>query len=240
MNIKKITIAILLALFSCISVFSAASDDLLVNQLKPDRLKYFPVPEDNKNYFFLQSIKDRTQILIGDFTLPEKKIVLITLNKDFNTIKSVTEYYPVTNELRTLKKSESKFFTTDVNRLKNDIISGAIYQNNYADPMKSLPVLEDEFERGDAGSVVAYTYGFTVKHADVDDRKKPSAMFGFGKTEKGYYMSFKTEFYRESFASTRIPILKYSVYCKDTNDPVIKETVDKLFKIKEPSALRAK
>lgn len=218
----------------------AITMDLLVKPVDTDRLKFFPVTADNKNYFFLQSIDNVTRIIIGDFTKPEKRIVMITLDKDYTTIKSVTEYLPETDEIRNLDESISKFFTTDVNKLKRDIITGSIFKNNYTDTMQSLGALESVLKRKDSHSIFPDVYGFSVKYSDVDDRKKHSAIFSYGKATKGYYLIFKTEFYRESFISTRIPVLKYSVYCKDTNDPVIKETVDNLFKLKAPVTSKVK
>ena len=236
---KKV-ISILMVIFMTSGILFAVTMDLLVKPVDTDRLRFFPVTADNKNYFFLQSIDNVTRIIIGDFTQPEKRILMITLDKDYTTIKSVTEYLPESDEVRILNESISKFFTTDVNKLKRDIITGSIFKNNYTDTMQSLGELESVLKRKDSHSIFPDVYGFSVKYSDVDDRKKHSAMFGFGKAQKGYYMSFKTEFYRENFTTTRIPILKYSVYCKDTNDPVIKETVDNLFKIKAPASLREK
>jgi len=239
MPMKKKIFSIITFLLASSLVFSVTTD-LQIKSVEPGRLKFFPVTQDNKNYFFLQSIDNVTKIIIGDFTQPEKRIILITLDDDYKTIKYVTEYNPVTDELRDLEESSSRFFTTDVDRLKRDIINGSIYKNNYTDPMKSIDELKSVLERKDKKSIFSDVYGFSVKFADIDQRKKHSAIFSYGKTIKGYYLIFKTEFYRESFKSVRIPILKYSVYCKNTNDPVIKETVEDLFKLKSPTASKVK
>lgn len=234
---KKIKILTLIAIAS-IAISASVTSDLQIKSVDPDRLKFFPVPEDNKNYFFLQSIDNVTKIIIGDFTEPEKRIILITLANDYKTIQSVIEYNPVTEELRSIKSSPSKFFTTDTEGLKRAIIEGTIFKNNYTDPMRSLDVLKAVLNRKEKYSIIADTYGYNVKFADIDDRRKHSAIFSYGKTEKGYYLLFKTEFYREGFASLRQPILPYSVYCKNTNDPIIKEIVEDLFKIKAPVSVK--
>ena len=52
----------------------------------------------------------------------------------------------------------------------------------------------------------------------------------------GYYLQFKTFYFRENPMSEKQPKLKYSVYSKNTHDPVIIEYVDTLFKIRKPSA----
>jgi hypothetical protein len=83
-------------------ILYAVTMDLLVKPVDTDRLRFFPVTADNKNYFFLQSIDNVTRIIIGDFTQPEKRILMITLDKDYTTIKSVTEYLPENDEVITL------------------------------------------------------------------------------------------------------------------------------------------
>jgi len=236
---KKMTIVLLLSLILCPSLYSQQYDDLQERPINNSRLKLFPSPVEGKNYFFLQSINDKTRIVIGDFTQVEKKIILINLNDDYTTIKSVVEYIPLKNQLRVRKESDSKFFTTDIVKLKRDIITGAIYKGNNAEPMKSMGDLISEFELNDASKIMAEVYGFTVKITEVDTEKN-MGLFTFGNTVKGYYMQFKTLFYRENPMSVRIPVLKYSVYSKNTHDPIIQEYVETLFKIRKPASDWAK
>lgn len=232
---KQIILATIIAIFSVTAVFPSLLDDLQVKPINRDRLKLFPEPGDARNYFFLQSIGDRTRIVIGDFTRTEKKIILINLKSDYNTIDSVIEYYPQKKSLRTRMESESKFFTTDVAKLKRDIISGAVFKNNNTDLMKSYDVLESVFKKNESENVLPETYGFNVKFSETDTTK-PAAMFSFGKRIDGYYLIFKTEYYRVNVVTETIPVLRYSVYCRDTHDPVIQETVENLFKIRAPLA----
>ena len=232
---KKLAIVALLSIIFCSYLYSQQYDDLQEKSINNERLKLFPAPPEGKNYFFLQSIEDKTQIVIGDFTQVDKKIILINLNDDYTTIKSVVEYNPVKNELRTRKESNSKFFTTDMVKLKKDIITGMIYTGNNTEEMKSYSELEKVFKYNDASRIFPEVYGFTVKLTD-NDSNKLNALYTFGNSTKGYYMHFKTLLYRVNPVSERIPVLKYSVYCKNTHDPVIKEYVEELFKIRQPSS----
>ena len=100
---KKMSIALILSFILCPLLFSQHYDDLQEKSINNDRLKLFPSPDEGKNYFFLQSIDDKTQIVIGDFTQVDKKIILITLNPDYTTIKSVVEYNPIRKEMRVEK-----------------------------------------------------------------------------------------------------------------------------------------
>jgi hypothetical protein len=67
------------------------------------------------------------------------------------------------------------------------------------------------------------------------------AMYTFGNhIVLGYYMQFKTFYYRENPKTERKPKLKYSVFSKNTQDPIIKEYVEKLFQIRRPASSFAK
>ena len=215
-------------------IYSQQLDDLQEKLLNNDRLKLFPGSPDGKNYFFLQSIGDKTKIVIGDFTQLERKIIMINLEKDYTTIKSVVEYNLEKKSIKEKKVSDSKFFTTDIVKLKRDIITGAVYKGNSTDLMKSYPDLETIFEEGESSRILSEVYGFSVKLTDVDEINRVVAMFTFGNTFKGYYLQFKTFYYVENAQTERIPGLKYSVYCKNTHDPIVQEYVEKLFKIKKP------
>ncbi len=232
---KKLTIILLFSLIFSPYLYAQQYDDLQEKQVNNDRLKLYPSPLEGKNYFFLQSINDQTQIIIGDFTQVDKKIIMIILNPDYTTIKSVVEYNPTKKQLLFKKDSTSKFFTTDIVKLKRDIITGAIYKGNNAQLMKSYDELENIFKEGDTSRIFPETYGFSVKLTELDSEKL-SAMYTFGNTIKGYYLQFKTLYYRENSLNEVIPILKYSVYSKNTHDPIIQEYVEALFKINKPSA----
>jgi hypothetical protein len=227
-------IAVVMVLIS--SVLYAAGEDLFTKKLTQDRVTYFPVPADNINYIFMQSIGNDTSIVIGDFTGVDKMIIMITDKNNDNTIDSVIEYFPLTKDLRKRTESQSRFFTKDLAKLKKDIIEGTVYKGNYTDDMKSLKVLESILSNPDSNSVYADVYGFNVKFFEVDERKKSSAVFTYGKNSSGYYLQFQTLYYRKDYKTEKKPMLKYSVFCKDTNDPVVKETVENLFKVKQPSA----
>ena len=223
-----------------IPLFSNEFDDIQIKKLTMDRMKLLPVPSDNINYFFMQSIENETDIIIGDFSGLEKKIIMIVDDKSDNTIDTVFEYYPQTKVLKKGNSSQSKFFITDMAKLKKDIIEGSVYKGNFTDNMKSLRILENVLTDQNTNNLYADVYGFNVKLFESDERHKNSALFSYGKNEVGYYLQFKTEYYRKTFNTVQKPVLKYSVYCRNSNDPVVKETVENLFKIRQPELNTAK
>jgi hypothetical protein len=220
--------------------FPVGLDDLLTKKLTIDRIKYFPVTPDNINYIFLQSIENDSVIVIGDFSGLEKMIVMIIDKNGDNTIDAVLEYYPLTRDLKRKTSSKSKFFNNDIAKLKRDIIEGTVYKGNYTDNMKSLKTLESILNNSDTRSLYADVYGFNIKFYEVDELKKNSALFTYGKSSAGYYLQFKTEYYRKDYKTEQKPVLRYSVFCKDTEDAVVKETVENLFKLKQPGVNSSK
>jgi hypothetical protein len=234
MKKRNLLTAAALTLLFMSPLFSIGIDDLQIKKLTTDRMKLYPVPADNINYMFLQAIEKDTAIVIGDFSGVDKMIIMIVDNNSDNTIDSVIEYFPLTKDLKVKTDSKSRFFTTDIARLKKDIIEGNVYKGNYTDSMKSLKTLESVLKNPDTNSLTADVYGFNIRFFEVDERQRSSALFFYGKKEAGYYLQFRTEYYRKDFKTEQRPTLKYSVYCRDTNDPVVKETVENLFKVRQP------
>jgi hypothetical protein len=234
MRQKYFFTAAVLALMSAQPLVSSVDEILQTKKISQDILAQFPVPKDNRNYMFFQSIGDDAVIVIGDFSGVDKKIIMISDRNNDNTIDSVFEYTPFTKDLRRGTDSTSRFFTKDIARLKKEIIEGTIYTGNFTDKMESLKTLEKLLKESNTNSLNADVYGFVIKSFEADVRSKNSALFAYGKSAGGYYLQFKTEYYRKDKNTKQAPVLRYSVYCKDSNDPVVKETVENLFKIKQP------
>lgn len=234
MKHKSLFSAVIIVMMFVYPLFSAQVEDIQTKKLTEGRLAYYPVPRDNINYIFLQSIEKDTVIVIGDFSAVDKKIVMIVDKNSDNTIDSVFEYFPATKDLKRKTESKSRFFTKDIAKLKKEIIDGTAYKGNYTDDMKSYKTLESILNNYDTNSLNADVYGFNIRLYETDERKKHSALFSYGKGAGGYYLQFRTEFYRRDKNTVQEPALKYSVYCRDSNDPVVRDTVENLFSIKQP------
>jgi hypothetical protein len=206
-------------------------ESIQVSTLNSGRVKLFPVPEDNRDYFFLQSIENNTTIVIGDFSGLEKMVVMIIDKGGDNTIDEVVDYYPVYKRIKNGKKSDSRFFKEDIAQLKRDIINGSVYNDKYADPMNSVDKLELILKKGDSKSLQKNVYGYEAKLFEIDETNKFAALYSFGKNSDGYYLQFRTDYIRKNSRVAEPPLLKYSVYCRDSSDAVVKETVENLMKI---------
>lgn len=237
---RRMTTALILILIFTAGGYSSELDSLQTGKLTVDRMKLFPVPKDNINYVFMQSIENDTAVIIGDFSGVEKKIIMIIDKNADNTIDSVVEYFPFTKDLRVKSDSKSKFYNSDIAALKKSIINGTIYKGSFTDSMKSLKTLERILADPNTRSLVEDVYGFSIKEYEVDELQRNSAVFKYGKVSAGYYLQFKTDYYRKDHRTMQKPVLGYSVYCRDSNDPVVKETVENLFKIRQPDVNTAK
>jgi len=196
------------------------------------RLKTFPVPKDYRNYFLFQSIDDDSNVLIGDFTGTEKLISQIFDRKSLNKITLVNEYFPDKRMEPVQKRySSSEFFKKigSIEKLKREIISGSVFKTNYAYKMYSLDTLKVLLKQNTG--IYKWGHGYSVKLNDPDTNKIMGEFF-FGKRhDTGRYdLIFKTSYY-PLFRSEIHPIVKYSVFCKNSNDPIVKEVVDELLQL---------
>ena len=193
-----------------------------------EKMRLLPIPPDYRNYFFLQAIDDTTNVVIGDFVGTEKKFCLIIDNKSDEKIDKVIEYMPDTNKYTNEEKPTTSFFTT-LPEVKEKIISGEIFRNNYSYNMTSIPVLKGLLKRG--RDIIKANYGYTVKLYDPDHPDSIMSEFHFGKNPEGRYDLVMTTHYYKVFMTKITPPIACFVYCKNTKDPVVAETVEALLKL---------
>jgi len=225
-KIKK-TAGILLFIFST-SLFAG---NFYIEPISREKLTMFPIPADYRNYFFLQSIDDNTSIIIGDFTGAEKLVAHILDEGSDNTIDQVFDYYPEKNKTKVLKRSNSMFFKNDIAELKRDIIDGKIFRENYSYKMKSLETLNFKLDQGT--DIYPYGDGYSIKFYDPDASTTIMSEFFFAKKLGRYDLIFKTNYYK-LFRSNIQPPVNFSVYCKNSKDPIVAKIVeDLLTKVKE-------
>ena len=232
MNNKRAKIPILiLLLLLCASFAPAATEfthDYLVKDLitRP-RLRLLPIPSDFRNYFVLQSIDNTTNVIIGDFVGAERLISLITDEGSDESINAVSEYFPDSAKFTSPEKPSTKFFT-GMKEVKQQIINGSIFRNSYSNKMNSLDLLRQRLERGK--DIFRRGYGYSVKIYDPDRPNTIMSEFYFSKNQGRYDLIFATYYYK-IFNTTIAPSVYFSVYCRNSKDPVVAEVVDSLLKI---------
>jgi len=148
-----------------------------------------------------------------------------------NTIDEVVEYFPGSKTIRKSESSSSRYFNPDIAKMKRDIINGAVYSGRYTDPMKSADKLKLILKQGDSKSVQKNVYGYEAKFFEVDETEKFAALYSFGKNSEGYYLQFRTDYFRRDYRVVEKPLMRYSVYSRASSDAVVKETVENLMKL---------
>jgi hypothetical protein len=222
--------AIVLLFFT---IFIQASDfsgsDIFLQLLNEKRLELMPITADFRNYFLFHSIEDTSEILVADFVGAEKKVVLLIDENADNTVDITHEYYPDSKKKRTPAKTQSDL-VYNLEDMKRDIITGKIFRETYSYKMSSFDTLERVIRRG--SDYFKYEHGYTVKVYDPDKPNTIMSEFFFGRKDGAYDLIFKTRYYK-LYHNVIKPPLSFSVYCKNSHDPVVKETVEKLIKIVE-------
>jgi hypothetical protein len=219
--------AIIVMLFAVMFV-DAKTQYLQVEHLSKEKLKLFPVPEDYRNYFFLQSVGDETCVVIGYFT-GEKRI--ITLMKDTNADGNpdeVYDYFPDKNIYSPYKKTESALYNGNFKDMVKSIILGDCFRENYSYKMSSFYNVEKILK--DNTSVVKDIDGYKATIYDPDAPMRPMSEFFFSKVRGRYDLIFKTSYYK-LFNAIIHPPLDYSVFCRGSKDPIIAEHVEQLLKL---------
>jgi hypothetical protein len=225
---KKILSRIFLGIFVLSgTLVLGVGESLYVEPVTYERLNFFPNPPDFRNYFFLQSIGDTTSIVIGDFTGSRKLIALIVDENSDNTIDKIYQYYPDKKQFRKTNRCTSQFFNDNIAQMKRDIISGKIYRDNYSYNMASLDSLLAKIQEG--FDIIPTGTGYTVRIYDPDSPSASMSDFYFNKNLGRYDLQFKTNYYT-LFNMKIVPPIPFSVYCKNSKDPVVAETVDSLLK----------
>jgi hypothetical protein len=212
-----------------------SSSDAMKTPLIKENLKFLPVPDDCRNYYVLQAFENETNILIGDFGGAEKIICLVMDKGCDGTIDGIVEYYPEINKYVKLKVPTTKLFT-NLTQMKKDIIEGNVFRdprradkNLYTHVMASMPLL---LEKMNEGMYVTKrgANGRYVRCLDPDLKKTTMADFFFGKDQNAYSLQFRTVYYKSGLSKIE-PAIQYSVFCKDTRDPVVAEYVERLLKM---------
>lgn len=200
---------------------------LLKEELKPGIVKMLPVPVDFRNYFVLQAINDTTSIIIGDFSGSEKLISISLDSNQDGKAETVSEFFPDSGKTTKPAVPSTPLYSS-FDQVRNDIINGKIFANNYSYRMFSLENLKKQLIMGK--DIFRWNYGYNVKLYDPDYPSTTMGEFFFSKKNGMYTLIFATYYFK--LYKTRVtPQLYYSVFCKDTKDPKIVQVVEELYKL---------
>ena len=223
---RKLTLILIsMVMFIC---SMGDAEEFFSTPVSKEKMKLLPIPADFRNYFLLHSVDNDTYVLIGDFTGSERFLSEIMDQNSDNTVDRVTEYYPDGQKYKVKMESSSQYAGPGLEKLKRDIISGEIFHRNYAYKMRSLDVLQYKLKEGT--DIFQHEHGYSVKFYDPDEPTTIMSEFFFGKKQGRYDLIFKTNYYK-IYKMKIIPPIQFSVFCKDSKDPVVAEFVESLMKM---------
>ncbi|MBN1501453.1 MAG: hypothetical protein JW982_14930 [Spirochaetes bacterium] len=223
------------AFFFCMSlsvVFSESAfrgGDLVMEPLSAKTMEYLPVTRDFRNYFILQSIDDVTNIIIGDFVGADILITVISDLESDGKADKFYEWYPQVKKKKIQTKPTTPLYEGD-EKTKEKIISGEIFRTNYSYKMSSLDSLKYMLKKGT--DIVKYEHGYAVRIFDPEKPTERMSEFFFGRKNGRYDLQFKTNYYK-LYNTVIKPPIPFSVYCVNSKDKAVKDTVEELIKIVE-------
>jgi len=119
----------------------------------------------------------------------------------------------------------SKSIKSDIAELKKDIIEGLIFEKSYSYKMGSLTALKQKL--ADGRDIFFTNSGTRVVIYDLEKASTVMNDFFFKIEGERYDLMFKTNYYKLYKISISPPIL-FSVYCKNSKDPVVAKYVKEL------------
>ncbi len=225
----------MLVFFFCLSVSVAFSQntfrggDLVMELVNQKTIEYLPVTRDFRNYFILQSIDDVTNIIIGDFVGADILITVITDTDSDGKSDKYYEWYPQVKKKKIQLKPTTTLFEGD-GKTKEMIISGEIFKKNYSYKMSSLDSLKYMLKKG--SDIVKYEHGYAVRIFDPEKPSERMSEFFFGRKNGRYDLQFKTNYYK-LYNNVIKPPIPFSIYCINSKDETVKETVEELIRYVE-------
>ncbi|MFW5771137.1 MAG: hypothetical protein ACOCX9_06850 [Spirochaetota bacterium] len=203
------------------------TSSFIQQKITSQRLRFMPVPDDFRNYFILQSLGENTTIIIGDFTGIEKVVSMISDDDNDDEPDEILEYYPEQKKTTKPLKPATSFYKS-FKEMKQEIINGNIFKMSYSYKMNSIGLLVKKLKAG--RDIFRHGHGYNVKVYDPDAGTTIMAEYFFGKKDGRYDLIFSTKHYK--LYKTKIsPPVHFSVYCRNSNDPLVAETVERLLKL---------
>lgn len=197
--------------------------------LSAAKLPYLPIPNTKEDYAFIQSLGKSTSVVIGRFADGEKQIVLIGDSDGDGKVDISSVYYPDQKKFKNSSQPEKEYSAEAFKKMKQDIILGARGEFNPnaegSDFVKRMVV-----KKNNIVVKVRFKNGYRVFINDSDDATMHRAIFYFSDNRKsggGADLAFNVAF-RNVGPLMISPIINYGVFCKDSEDPVVFETVTEL------------
>ena len=204
----------------------ASGNYLHTRSLRINDMKSLPVPKTNEDYAFLQSINTECCVVIGKFTKGYREIVLY-MDKDVDGKVDYVVHWFVDKKMYKYESEPDKYCPPEkFKKMKADIIMGARGELN-PNP-EGTQFLERLFEN--SANIRKYGLGYRVVGLAPDDHTVERVTYYFADhTIRGVDLTFEVK-YKNLQLVRESPIINFGVYCKNSQDKFLIETVKKLMK----------
>jgi hypothetical protein len=197
-------------------------------------LKYLPITAGANEYAFYQSIKKISNIVIGKFKTGEREILLIQDDNADGKVNLAAHWAIDLN--RVDREGEPEVFCSAENfkKLKEAIINGKnetilLGGKNYTISPNKDAMSDIEKLLTVPSNITKYKQGLRIKKIDPDELTKEIRVFSFSLNSENNTadMAFDIKYYYSGRERVS-PIINQGVYCLQSEDPFVIETVKKL------------
>ncbi|MDA3899427.1 MAG: hypothetical protein PF637_02790 [Spirochaetes bacterium] len=190
-------------------------------------LAKLPVPASYEDYAVLQSIGQATNVILGHFTEGTRRITLITDSDNDGKVDSIFHYFTDEKNYHVITNPEELYTPDSFKKLKLTIIKGS--QKDISPNKEGSDFFKSLIEHNSEMITVSrHKRGYQINLLDPDDPGLVRASLscsnnGVNGTDMAIIVN-----YRHHGKSLVKPVIPYGVYCKNSNDPLLQETVKEM------------
>ncbi|MCP4130253.1 MAG: hypothetical protein GY754_04660 [bacterium] len=196
------------------------------NILRISDIRNLPIPKTNVDYAFIQSLDTICNVVVGKFTTGHKEIIIYK-DKNVDGKVDIIAHWYVDRKKFKFEPDPNKFCPPEeFKKMKEQILQGTTGKLNPNE--EGIQYLNVLFQ--DSGNIRRWYNGYLVTGLDPDDESSQRVVYFFSDNQvRGVDISFIVKYVNRGLVRES-PIIKYAVYCKDTKDKYLIDTVKKLMK----------
>lgn len=200
------------------------------DKISVNKISQLPVPNSREDYAFLQSIGSETRVVLGFFKTGDRRIVVITDKNNDGKADSVATYYADTKRTVVSRTPETDYSEDHLKKIKQDILDGVRGEVN---PNPEGITYLKKIISGQTGIFKRSKYknGYKIFIDDPDVKDFHRIIFYYSNNQVsggGADLAFEVV-YNQIGPQMVSPVIKFSVYCKDSTDKQILESVKDLY-----------
>ncbi len=189
-------------------------------------MRKLPVPSTYEDYSFLQCIGTECNYVEGKFSANEREILLYKDTNSDGKVDFVVHWFVDKKRPKYEARPEKFCSPAQFKKLKQDLLEGK--QGAVSKNLEGIDYLRVIMKNSE--NVKKWRQGFTVSKHDLDDPTLVRVKYSFSYNQvTGADLVFEVVF-RHLGAVKESPVINQYIYCKDSKDPFVVETVKQLIK----------